>query len=376
LVEGVDHLTVAINGSLMHPQPTGLSRYGVELCSCLLRLLPKAKIYTKLKELEDLFPEQVVSSGPKFKHPANLTSNLKRLLWLQTGMRLNLYFKKPKLNFAPIAEGIIYSPVPQIVTIHDLLPLYDPDFMPRWKIYYSKILPKILKNHCRKIICVSEFTRVELLKYYPEINQNLIKVIHPGFNPLRFQTDGEFSVFEKFGFRDYFLMVGEGRPYKNLELVPKALSIYRGNSILAICGRVPEDEKTRIQGIANEVGVGARMRWLGYVSDEDLGLLYKNSKAFIFPSRYEGFGLPLLEAMSFGAPILSSNAASLPEVGGSVPIYFDPFDPMDLSQKMKLLDEDQTLVERMRTAGYKRVKHFTWEESAHRHIDLFIDVLN
>ncbi len=118
------------------------------------------------------------------------------------------------------------------------------------------------------------------------------------------------------------------------------------------------------------------MRWLGYVSDEDLGLLYKNSKAFIFPSRYEGFGLPLLEAMSFGAPILSSNAASLPEVGGSVPIYFDPFDPMDLSQKMKLLDEDQTLVERMRTAGYKRVKHFTWEESAHKHIDLFIDVLN
>ena len=376
MVEGVKHLTVAINGSLMHPQPTGLSRYGVELSSCLLRLLPKVKIYTKLKELEDLFPEQVVSGGPKFKHPANLASNLKRLLWLQTGMRLHLHLHKPRLNFAPIAEGIIYSPVPQIVTIHDLLPLYDPDFMPRWKIYYSKILPNILKNHCRKIICVSEFTKVELLKYYPEINENLIKVIHPGFNPLRFQTNREFSFFEKFGFRDYFLMVGEGRPYKNLELVPKALSLYRGNSILAICGRIPEDEKTRIQGIANEVGVGARLRWLGYVPDEDLGLLYKNSKAFIFPSRYEGFGLPLLEAMSFGAPILSSNAASLPEVGGSVPIYFDPSDPIDLSHKMELLDQDQTLVEKMRAAGFQRVKHFTWEESAHKHIDLFIDVLN
>jgi len=214
------------------------------------------------------------------------------------------------------------------------------------------------------------------LKFCKNINEGQIKVIHPGFNPLRFQTDREFSAFKKFGVRDYFLMVGEGRPYKNLELVPKALSIYRGNSILAICGRVPEDERARIQGIANEVGVGARMRWLGYVSDEDLGLLYKNSKAFIFPSRYEGFGLPLLEAMSFGAPILSSNAASLPEVGGSVPIYFDPFDPMDLSQKMKLLDDDQTLVERMRTAGYKRVKHFTWEESAHKHIALFKNVLN
>ena len=376
MIEGVEDLTVAINGSLMHPQPTGLSRYGVELCSCLLRLLPKAKIYTKLKEVEDLFPEQVVSRGPKFKHPANFTSNLKRLLWLQTGLRLNLYFQKPKLNFAPIAEGIIYSPVPQIVTVHDLLPLYDPDFMPRWKIYYSKILPKILKNHCRKIICISEFTKVELLKYYPEIHENLIKVIHPGFNPLRFQTKRELSFLEKTGLNDYFLMVGEGRPYKNLELVPKALSIYRGNSTLAICGRVPDDEKTRIQEIANVAGVGERLRWLGYVSDENLSLLYENSKAFIFPSRYEGFGLPLLEAMYFGTPILSSNTACLPEVGGNVPIYFNPFDPMELSQKMELLDQDQTLVERMRTTGFQRAKQFTWEESAQKHLDLFINVLN
>ena len=374
--EGSEHLTVLINGSLMHPQPSGLSRYGVELCSCLLRALPKAKIYTKLKELEDLFPKQVVLRGPKFKHPANLASNLKRLLWLQTGMRLNLHLQKPRLNFAPIAEGIIYSPVPQIVTIHDLLPLYDPDFMPRWKIYYSKILPKILKNHCKRIICVSEFTKVELLKYYPTINENLIKVIHPGFNPSSFQNTREFNFSEKFGFNDYFLLVGEGRPYKNLELVPKALSVYAGNSILAICGRIPDDEKTKIQAIANEVGVGSRLRWLGYVSDEDLGLLYRNSKAFIFPSRYEGFGLPLLEAMSFGTPILSSNAASLPEVGGYVPIYFDPSDPIDLSHKMELLDQDQTLVEKMRAAGFHRVKLFTWEESAHKHIDLFIDVLS
>ena len=376
MVDGAEHLTFSINGSLMHPQPTGLSRYGVELCSCLLRSLPKAKIYTKLKELEDLFPEQVVSRGPKFKHPANLASNLKRLLWLQTGMRLDLHLHKPRLNFAPIAEGIIYSPVPQIVTIHDLLPLYDPDFMPRWKIYYSKILPNILKKHCRKIICVSEFTKVEILKYYPEIDENLIKVIHPGFNPLSFQHSREFNSTEKFGFNDYFLLVGEGRPYKNLELVPKALSVYAGNSILAICGRIPDDEKTRIQEIANEVGVGSRLRWLGYVSDEDLGILYRNSKAFIFPSRYEGFGLPLLEAMSFGTPILSSNAASLPEVGGNVPIYFDPSDPVDLSHKMELLDQDQTLVEKMRAAGYQRAKLFTWEESAHKHIDLFIDVVS
>ena len=107
-----------------------------------------------------------------------------------------------------------------------------------------------------------------------------------------------------------------------------------------------------------------------------MGILYENSKAFIFPSRYEGFGLPLLESMSFGAPILSSNAASLPEVGGNVPIYFDPFDPIDLSQKMELLVHNQTLVEGMRTAGFQRVKLFTWEESAHKHIDLFINVLS
>ena len=375
MVEGVEHLKVAINGSLMHLQPAGLSRYGVELSSCLLRLLPKAKIYTHLKEIEDLFPAQVVPSGPKFQHPANLTSNLKRLLWLQTGMRLNLYLQKLKLNFAPIAEGIINSPVPQIVTIHDLLPLYDPEFMPRWEIYYRKILPTILKNHCSKIVCISEFTKSELLKYYPEVDANQIKVIHPGFNPLRFKINKEFNSLEKFGLSDYFLMVGEGRPYKNLELVPKALSTYKGNSILAICGSVPVDEMKRIQDIANEVGVGDRLRWLGYVSDKDLGLLYKNAKAFIFPSHYEGFGLPLLEAMSFGAPILCSKAASLSEVGEKVPIYFDPFDPIDLSKKMELLYQSQTLTEKMRTAGYKRVKNFTWEKSAQKHVALFRRVL-
>ena len=376
MIKGMEHLTIAINGSLLHPQPTGLSRYGVELSSCLLRLLPKAKIYTQLREIEDLFPDQVVSSGPRFQHPANFTSNLKRLLWLQTRMRLNIHLQKLKLNFAPIAEGMINSPVPQIVTIHDLLPLYDPDFMPRWKIYYRKILPKILKNHCRKIICVSEFTKFELLKYYPEVSANQIKVIYPGFNPLRFRINKGLSSLEKFGFSDYFLMVGEGRPYKNLELVPKALSIHRGNSVLAICGRIPADEMKRIQNIANEAGVGERLRWLGYVSDQDLGLLYANSKAFIFPSRYEGFGLPLLEAMSFGTPILCSKVTSLPEVGERVPIYFDPSDPMDLSQKMDLLNQSQTLIEKMRTAGYQRVKNFTWEESAQKHVELFKSVLN
>ena len=115
---------------------------------------------------------------------------------------------------------------------------------------------------------------------------------------------------------------------------------------------------------------------MGYVSDQDLGLLYENSKAFIFPSRYEGFGLPLLEAMSFGTPILCSKVTSLPEVGERVPIYFDPSDPMDLSQKMDLLNQSKTLIEKMRTAGYQRVKNFTWEESAQKHVDLFKSVLN
>jgi glycosyltransferase involved in cell wall biosynthesis len=371
----IENLSVAINGSLMHTRPTGLSRYGEELSSCLLKVLPKAKIYTQLNETLELFPQQAIQSGPIFHHPANFTSNLKRLLWLQSAMRCNLYLHKPLVSFAPIAEGITNCPVPQVLTIHDFLPLHDPNFMPRWKIYYERILPKILKKDCKKIICVSDFTKRELIKYYADIDENRIKVIHPGFNQSKFEKNEEISPYEKFGIDDYFLLVGEGRPYKNLEIVPKALSIYQGKSLVAICGRIPKDEQKRIQEIANAAGVGGRLKWLGYVSDQDLGVLYQRSKAFLFPSLYEGFGLPLLEAMAFGTPILCSNAASLPEAGGNVPIYFDPSDPVDLSHKMHYLDQNQNLVEQLRAAGYQRVKAFSWKKSAAKHINAFLEIL-
>ena len=132
------------------------------------------------------FPESTTGAVPPFRYPANFRSNSIRLSWEQVGLRYACFKDNLDLLYSPIAEGILFPRLPQVITIHDLLPFHYPSLLPRWVPYYEYFLPSIIKGSTA-VVCVSEFTRNEVLNRYPKIEQEKLKVIHGGVDLERFR---------------------------------------------------------------------------------------------------------------------------------------------------------------------------------------------
>ena len=171
---------IGLNGLLIHDYSTGLSRYSYEL---IRRILTQCKgnsiAYSTSPNLNEEFPESTSTSVPRFNYPANFRSNSVRLSWEQLGLRYACFKDKLDLLFSPIAEGILFPQLPQIITVLDLLPFHYPSLLPRWVPYYEYILPTLIKGSAA-VVCISEFTRKEVLERYPNIPEEKLKVIYGG----------------------------------------------------------------------------------------------------------------------------------------------------------------------------------------------------
>jgi len=367
---------MGLNGLLIHDYPTGLSRYSYELIRRILTQLKGNTIaYSTSPELIGQFPESTSSSVPAFRYPANFRSNSIRLSWEQIGLRYSCFKDNVDLLYSPIAEGILFPQLPQIITVHDLLPFHYPSLLPRWVPYYEYFLPAIIKGSTA-VVCVSEFTRQEVLERYPSITDEKLKVIHGGVDLERFNPRSQGIISEHYDIKEYLLCVGEVRPYKNLENVFRALELCPNGPQLAISGRIFGEHKTKLENLARSLNIENRIVWLGYVPDDLLPNLYSEATAFIFPSLYEGFGLPIIEAMACGCPVISSNRASLPEIGGEVAIFFDPLEISAMAESIKKVCEDTEYRQTLARRGPKHASNFKWESSVNKHMDLFEAILN
>ena len=367
---------IGLNGLLIHDYPTGLSRYSCELIRRIMTQWKGNSIaYSSSPDLIKEFPESTTSSVPPFHYPANFRSNSVRLSWEQLGLRYACFKDKLDLLFSPIAEGILFPQLPQIITVLDLLPFQYPSLLPRWVPYYEYILPGLIKGSTA-VVCISEFTRQEVLGRYSNIPEEKLKVIHGGVDLERFHPCSPGVIKEHYELKDYLLCVGEVRPYKNMENVFRALELWSDGPQLAISGKIFGDHKAKLENLARSLNIENRVTWLGYVPDDLLPNLYSEAAAFIFPSLYEGFGLPILEAMACGCPTLSSNMASLPEIGGKAVHFFDPKQIGDMAEAIKKVCEDSVYRKQLAQAGPKHAKKFSWESSTKKHMELFETVLN
>jgi glycosyltransferase involved in cell wall biosynthesis len=145
---------------------------------------------------------------------------------------------------------------------------------------------------------------------------------------------------------------------------------------LAISGNIFGSHNAKLENLARSLKIENRVTWLGYVPDDLLSNLYSEATAFIFPSLYEGFGLPLLEAMACGCPTLSSNMASLPEICGKAAHFFDPLEISDMAESIKKVCEDSEYQQKLAQGGPKHAKKFSWESSTKKHMELFETVLS
>ena len=265
----------------------------------------------------------------------------------------------------------LFSSVKRVVTIHDLIPLIFPGVYTSWpaRTYY-RLMNAQAARRARKIIADSENTKRDLLKFF-RLPKERIEVIYGAVSE-RFKPVNDVKSLEKIGkkfniTKKFLLYVGLRKPHKNLVSLIKVLEILRRKMDfdiqLVMVGK--EDARfTQVEETAKELDLVEEVLSLGEVSNEDLVLLYNAAQVFVFPSLYEGFGLPPPEAMACGTPVISSNTSSLSEVLGDAAILIDPNDTNKWAEKIREVLTNENLRKELKQKGLERVKRFSWERAA------------
>lgn len=265
-----------------------------------------------------------------------------------------------------------------VVVVHDLIHLQSEEFRsPGYRLYAYGLL-KAVTSRARAVIAVSHYTRDCLIQRFPSV-AGRVHVIHNGIDHSLFRpvSATDVKVFRKTRSLpgDYLLTVGIGKRHKNLDFVVRALAPLWKQGALKMPlvmagtgGTLPE----YVSAAVRECNVADRIILLPRLPDRELGLMYRGATALIMPSLLEGFGFPVVEAMACGTPVLSSNRASLPEVGGDAALYFDPEDEEDLREKLLTFLRLPSLGRAMAERGKRHASRYTWQE----HVALLLSLYN
>jgi glycosyltransferase involved in cell wall biosynthesis len=238
-------------------------------------------------------------------------------------------------------------------------------------VFYSAVRDALRDSAL--IFAVSECTKRDILAFYDVPDEKII-VTYQALPHVQ-QWPAEVlaaSILEQYSLRqgEYILFVGNIEPKKNVRMLLRAVSMLQTSMPLVVVGRKAwlwEEQISEAPKLfAPQSRYEERVRWLEDIPSWELGSLYANAACFVFPSLYEGFGLPPLEAMRFGCPVISSNVSSLPEICGNAALYVDPHEPTQIAEAIAQLLADQELQAQLITAGYKRVEFFSVENYAKR----------
>jgi glycosyltransferase involved in cell wall biosynthesis len=260
----------------------------------------------------------------------------------------------------------------QITTIHDLIPLKLPyTTLDDKRVFYSAVRDALRDSAL--IFAVSECTKRDILAFYDVPEEKIIVTYQALPNVQQWPAEVlAASILEQYSLRqgEYILFVGNIEPKKNVRMLLRAVSMLQTSMPLVIVGRKAwlwEEQISEAPKLfAPQSRYEERVRWLEDIPSWELGALYANAACFVFPSLYEGFGLPPLEAMRFGCPVISSNVSSLPEICGNAALYVDPHEPAQIAEAIAQLLADQELRAQLITAGYKRVEFFSMENYVER----------
>lgn len=283
-----------------------------------------------------------------------------------------LPFKCGDILFCPANIAPLFVPRSKklVVTVHDVAFLSYPDsFSSLFRSYYQWLVPKVI-HRADKIITISQASKKEILRYYP-FAKNKIEVISLGL-------DNNFHLLPNIEQKNQILYVGSLNTRKNFTSVIQAFDQLPYEQYqLVIVGNFSSnfhlDKKT--QDLLEKSKRNPNIEFKSHISDNELTLLYNESKLFLFPSFYEGFGLPPLEAMACGTPVITSNLSSMPEVCGDAAIYIDPHSVEDISQKIQTILSNEALQQKLINKGLEHIKQFTWEKATDEHIKVFKEVL-
>ena len=347
---------IVINGRFLSRQQTGVDRFAIESIRALDALLVANDPAVSRLSFEIVAPRQAKAPIGLHRIGFRQVGRLQGHWWEQLELMQALKGRR-LLNLCNTGPLLVRR---QAVVIHDASTVRVPDAYTRaFRLSYRLLMPALGKR-ADSVMTVSDFSRRELDACWGIAAEGVDVVAEGGEHLLREPADA--SVLERNRLRPqaYLLAVGSMAPHKNLLALLRAVS---SPSELPIDLVIAGGSNSKIfAGV--DFPVSTRVHRLGYISDRELRALYESALAFVFPSRYEGFGLPPLEAMACGCPVVSSAAASLPEVCGDAALLVDLHDPMALRRAIQRILTEPTLRDGLRAAGLRRAAQFGWQRAA------------
>lgn len=346
-----------VNGKFLSQPVTGVQRYAHDVVSAWDDALGEGRIDSSRFAIR-VVPPRGILKCPPYRHISIVRSAVSGKLWEQCELPLRTL---GALMFSPYAAAPL-AKRRHIVTIHDAGVLATPQqYSFVFRAYYAAAY-KWMSRNSLKILTVSQFSKEEI-KRYCAIPSEKIVVVHPGCDHL-LKVPANDEVLKRFGLESgrFVLGVSSRSPIKNFEGLAQAWRLLGRRELkLAIAGRT----NGRVFRNSDQNSDSA-INWLGYVSDGELRALYEAAAVFVYPSFYEGFGYPPLEAMSCGCPVLVSKCSALPESSGDAAVYCDPSSPEDIADKIASIVGDSSYSRMLREKGKQHAAQFTIRATASR----------
>lgn len=392
-------MKIAVNAQFLNKPGTGTGQYFIRLLETLLKI-DKENIYILYNEAEtppnpSLGRREIevrILNTPFYTRD----DLIRKTIWEKFIFPKAVEKDKMDLIWSPYFSVSRFPGIRHVMTIHDVIYRIFPQYIPniRWKIYYA--LAENAARYADKILTISECSKKDIMKFL-RIQEEKVKMIYLGrpeipLNPhLRkgetdidssFKKTSFDSPFEKEGRgilenKKYILYLGGFDYRKNVIKLIEAYKIFceSNNDIdLVIAGKLLKQPNPIAPDVDKKVkgsGLQDRVQFIGYVADENLPELYKNAEVFVFPTLYEGFGLPVLEAMTYGCPVISSNNSSIPEVAGEAALLVNPSNPEDIAKAIEKVLIDEKLRESMIQKGNKNILRFFWDKCAKEILEVF-----